>query len=65
MILNWKTFKIDLSKFNNFLDTNLNSYVDGIVANSDNFEIIELSPLQEEQIQIIMNYYNSLEENNG
>lgn len=59
MILQWKEFEINLSEFNKFLKDNITS-ADGIVADPSQFEIIELTPFTEIEIELVENYYNSL-----
>lgn len=61
MILQWKAHSIDLSAFNTFLKENITS-ADGIVADSDKFEIVETTPFTDEEKSIIQVYYDSLVE---
>ena len=62
MVLEWKTFKIDLMSFYSFLSANIPNS-DGILATEENMNIIEKNPLTEEEISLIYSYYNSLNEN--
>lgn len=59
--MEWKTYKIDLRSFNQFLQTNVPK-ADGIVAYEDHFVIIESEPFDQTDIDAITNYYNSLTE---
>lgn len=61
MILQWKSFKIDLASMSEYLANNISHY-DGIIANNEHFEIITLQELSELEIDKIMIYYNSLNE---
>lgn len=61
MILQWKTFSIDLPSLGAFLKTNI-SKADGIVADIDTFEIIEKEPFDQEDAEAIQTYYDSLTE---
>lgn len=61
MNLEWKSFRVHLPSFCEFLLTNI-SGVDGIVANSEFCIIIELSPFTQEDEAIINSYYDSLTE---
>lgn len=64
MILQWKSYKINLDDFNKYLKENIPS-ADGITASPEYFEIIEISPFTEEEQSNILNYYNLLDESNG
>lgn len=59
MILKWRDFTINLDSFKDFLDANIPD-ADGIVASPDNFEIIEVNPLTDDEIKQIQTYYDSL-----
>lgn len=59
MLLQWKPFKIDLLAFKDMLDVYCPN-TDGIVANEQNFEIIEKNELTGAEIQHIEDYYDSL-----
>ena len=59
MILEWKQYSIHLGEFNDFLKENCPN-ADGIIANPDNFEIIEKNPLTQYEIDLINSYYDSL-----
>lgn len=61
MVLQWKSFKIDLKSFYEFLESNIPNS-DGILANDDNMIIVEASPLTEGETQLIQDYYSSLTE---
>lgn len=61
MILPWKSFKIDLKSFYQFLSTNIPNS-DGIIANDSHMEIVEKSTFTQSDIDMIMQYYSSLTE---
>lgn len=61
MRLSWKEFHIDLSDFFEFVKINIQSS-DGIVADEFGFNIIEKIPFTQEEIDLILNYYNELQE---
>lgn len=59
MTFTWKSFKIDLAQFLDFLQSNIPSS-DGIYASEEYFEVIVKSPLSGEEVQLIQDYYDSL-----
>lgn len=61
MKLQWKSFKIDLKSFLEFLESSVPES-DGIVACEENMEIIEKTKFDDDTIKLIEDYYNSLTE---
>lgn len=61
MILNWKSFKIDLESFNEFLKNNVSS-ADGIVTDINSFTIVEKVSFTQDDTNNVNIYYNSLTE---
>lgn len=59
MTMQWKTFKLDLQTFNQFLIDNVPK-ADGIVAYEEHFEIIESELFDQSDIDLINTYYESL-----
>lgn len=60
MILPWKEFQIDLASFGQFLLLEIPK-ADGIVANEDYFEIIELEPFTSLDVTKINDYLDNLD----
>ena len=63
MQFNWKSFRIHLPSFKKFLDENVQE-ADGILATVQGFSILSKPNqiIQEQSNNIIINYYNNLEE---
>lgn len=59
MTFNWKTFRIDLSQFLSFLESNIPNS-DGIYATTDYFKIMSKGEFSDEEIALIQSYYDSL-----
>lgn len=64
MIFTWKTFKIDLQAFLDFLQSSIPNS-DGIYATEDYFEIKSLTEFTVEESQAITDYYDSLQPTQG
>lgn len=61
MILQWKSFSIDLDSFNAFLKSDIPN-ADGIVAGEEHFEIIEKNTFEQSDINAVQAYYDGLTE---
>lgn len=61
MTLNYKPFQIHLNSFFNFLQDNIPNS-DGIVTYEEYFEIIETSQFTQDDINLILDYYDNLTE---
>lgn len=61
MRLNWLSFQIHIPDLSAFISANI-PQADGILADESGFEIIEVSPFQQEQIDLVNNYLASLTE---
>lgn len=59
MRLDWKPFPIHLDSFRKFLRDNIGNS-DGINASEESFEIVEVQPLSQEEIDLIMAYYDGM-----
>ena len=61
MKLQWKSFKIDLNSFLQFLEASVPES-EGIVACEEDMEVIEKTEFDDDTIKLIEDYYNSLTE---
>jgi hypothetical protein len=61
MRLSWKTFKIDLSSFNDFLVANVPN-ADGISATTGDFAVVERESFGQGDVDLVNSYYGSLTE---
>ncbi len=57
----WKSFPICLRSFNELLKSN-NLPTDGIVADNLGFTVVEVQPLTQQQQDLVLSFYNSLNE---
>lgn len=59
MKFNWKEIRIDLAAFHEFLVANV-SNSDGIVADEQEFEVVEKNPFTQEEKEAVTAYFLSI-----